>query len=162
MEQWKRAFRLATFELTASPLHLLTLYILSPILLLFIGLFMVSPILDAYFEKNYVGIDFLFILLFTLVPAWSRPNKFQLQQIDSDHDLWASPTLVMQLQLPIPKETLIKSRLVIYFFYSFPFQCLFLFLTYVLTPAINMTMSPGSYLAFSVIWLSFGVYVGYI
>lgn len=162
MKHWKQAFWLAKFELTASPLHLLALYILGPLLILFFTFIGVSTELTNYLNKNYVGFDLMFVIIFSIAPAWLRARSFNVQKMSSDGELWASPTLAMQLQLPIPKEALIKSRFVIYFFYSFPLQCIFLFAIYIMTPAIQSMMTPSTYLVFCIIWLSFGIYAGYI
>ena len=162
MKSWKQAFWLAKFELTASPLHLLALYILGPLFILFLTLTIFSLSFDNYLDTNYVGFDMIFIFLLTLVPAWLRPKGSQIQQVNSDHELWAAPTLVMHLQLAIPKEILIKSRFVIYFFYSFPLQCIFLFSIYIMTPNLQSMISPSDYLVFCIIWLSFAIYIGFI
>ncbi|MFD2045301.1 hypothetical protein ACFSTA_16575 [Ornithinibacillus salinisoli] len=120
-----------------------------------------SLILFTYsMSDRAVGIaDVLFILLFTFVPTWCKPKEFQYQQINGN--LWASPSIVMIQNLPITKDVIIKSRLILYFFHSFPIQLLTLVLIYILSEEIQLAVSPVSYFVFIIIWLSFGIYVGY-
>ncbi|HLS20863.1 MAG TPA: hypothetical protein VK056_04250 [Bacillota bacterium] len=162
MKEWKLALSLAKFELTASPLHLLMLYLVNPLLTFLIVVLVISPQLNDYLQINYVGFDLLFSLIFLLAPAWVRPRGFLVQSINQNSELWAAPTLVLQLQWPITVKTLIKSRLIIYFFLSFPLQCVFLFAIYVIPAKLQEVISPSEYIIFCIIWLAAGVYLGYI
>lgn len=162
MKEWKLAVSLAKFELLASPIHILVLCLLSPILTIFVTFLVLGPQLNDYLLNNYVGYDLLFLLIFLMTPAWLRPRTFLIQSINNSSDLWAAPTLVLQLQWPISIKALIKSRLIIYFFLSFPVQCILLLSLYVATPQLKMLISPGHYIIFCIIWLAIGIYLGYV
>jgi hypothetical protein len=154
MNDWKQAFTIAKLELKASVLSFL--FAFAFVLLLTIGL---AIPMDSYMNNGYAGFDLLFILIFTLAPVWTKQKDFQLQKIYGD--LLASPVLVMQNQLPITIEVLVKSRFIVYFFYSFPFQLLAIIGFYILSPLPEI-LSAGSFIAFAVMWIAFGVYVGYM
>lgn len=64
--------------------------------------------------------------------------------------------------LPVKKDIMVKSRFIVRFFYSFPFQFILLVCLYPLTPDLRDVLSIGSYIAFSIIWLSFSFYAGYL
>ena len=155
MQTWKLAFRLAMFELTnhkRSFLWALLYYILFACFFIAIS--------DLYLENGNVVFDALFLMLFTFAPVWLEPKEIRIQKISGD--LWASPMLVMCRQLPISKDILIKSRFIIYFFYSFPYQLLFLIVLYIFSADLQANLSPLSFIVFLVIWLSFGIFGGYI
>jgi len=162
LKSWKLAWSLAKFELTASPLYLLSLCLFNPLLIFLVVFLVISPVFNDYLQNNDVGFDFIFLILFLLAPAWHRPKRFLMQSVSQNSDLWAAPSLVLQLQLPITKNTLIKSRLLIYFFLSFPAQCLLLLAMYLVTPQLQTMVTPIEYIVFCIIWLSIGVYAGYI
>src|SRR5690625_3123801 len=151
MKEWKLAVSLAKFELLASPIHVLALCLLSPILTIFVAFIVLGPQLNDYLLNNYVGFDFLFLFIFLMTPAWLRPRTFLIQSISNNSDLWAAPTLVLQLQWPISIKTLIKSRLIIYFFLSFPAQCIFLFAIYVILAKLQEVISQSEYIIFCII-----------
>lgn len=162
MEHLKKAFSLAKYELTASPLHVLLLFAIGlpgTFLFMFVG---ISPMLAEYLTNNFVGFDIWFLIIFLLVPAWLRPKSLQIQNINPGGDLWAAPALILQLQLPIRLKTLTMSRMVLYFFFSFPLQCLMLLSMYLVTPSIQSALSFPDYAIFSFIWLMAGIYLGYI
>lgn len=154
MQDWKQAFAIAKLELKASGLSFL--FAFAFVLVLTIGL---AVSMDAYMNNGYAGFDLLFVLIFTFAPIWTKPKDFQLQKIYGD--LLASPVFVMQNQLPIPTKVLVKSRFIIHFFYSFPFQLMALLGFYILSP-LSEILTLGSFIAFSIIWIAFGVYAGYM
>lgn len=153
MNTWKQAFWLAKFELIESTLSFLFLLLFYP----FIILGIISSF-HSYLDVNFVGIDVFFILIFTFFPLWTKPKRFQVQQINDG--LVASPSMFMLQQLPISKELIIKSRFIIYFVYSFPFHLLLLISLYVLTPSLQEMIGIGSYISFCMIWVSFSIYIG--
>ncbi|GAB3792694.1 hypothetical protein [Virgibacillus kimchii] len=153
MNDWKQAFSIAKLELKASILHFL--FALAFILFL---IFTLVKSVDSYIDNGFAGFDFIFILIFTFAPVWMKPKVFQIQTIGN---MLASPVLVMQNQLPISKDVLVKSRFIIHFFYTFPFQLLTLMALYTLTPLQDL-FSAGAFIAFAVIWIAFGIYAGYV
>lgn len=153
MHDWKQAFVLAKFEIRESKQIFIYLFLYY---CLFISLFVsVSYLVGEFY---FGGLDIFYLLLFTFVPFWIKPKEFQYQRTNSG--MWASPSVIMLTQLPINREIIIKSRFIQYFIYSFPFQLFLLVSLYLLTPNMQTNMSPISYISFSVIWLSFGVYAG--
>lgn len=153
MNDWKQAFTIAKPELKASGLSLL--FALAYILFF---TFVLARSLESYMDNGFAGFDLFFILIFTFAPVWTKPKDFQLQKIYGD--MVASPVLVMQNQLPITNEVLVKSRFIIHFFYSFPFQLMAIIGLYTLSPLPEI-LSIGGMIAFAVMWVAFGVYAGY-
>lgn len=77
-------------------------------------------------------------------------------------DIVASPSLIMLTRLAVKKAIIIKCRFIIHFVYTFPFQFLLLLCLYPLIPALQNDIAIIPYIAFSIIWLSFGFYAGYL
>lgn len=154
MKHWKEAYSLAMMEFKTSAVGML----FGILMIILVSLLLITSYTD-YLERNYVGFDLLFILLFTVVPSWMRSKAFQPQKINET--IFASPIYILQTTLPIPLDVVIKSRIVIYFLLSFPIQLLLLIAVYIFTP-FQTSLSPLSYTAFSIIWLCFGFYVGHM
>lgn len=154
MQEWKQAYSLAKLELKASVFGFLFAIVFMMIVILSI-----VTSLDSYLGNGYAGFDFFFILIFSIGAIWTKPKDFQIKKISGN--LSASPLLVMQKQLPIKQEIIIKSRFIVHFFYSFPFQVLTLFAFYLYSP-LQGILSISSFIAFSIMWLSFGIYAGYM
>lgn len=153
MQKWKQAFQVAKLELS----HSWQGFILCLILTFFLSFLFIYN-LDAYLNTQVMGYDFLFITFFFLGFVWAKPNYFQLQHQSSG--FIAAPVFLMQLQLPIEQDILIKSRFIVYFFYSLPWQICFLILFY--ASSINEVLSVTAYLIFSIMWLSVTLYAGTI
>lgn len=154
MQEWKQALWLAKFELKVSKRSFLFLFVF----LIFMSLYFISSF-SSYLANDFVGLDFFFILMFTVATVWTKPKWFQIQRINDG--LLVAPSLIMLNQLPIKHDVIIKSRFIIFYMYSIPFQILLLISLYAFTPVLqNMTI--GTYISFSIIWLSLSVYVGSI
>src|SRR5690554_817020 len=153
MREWKQAFSIAKLELKASLLS----FLFALAFVLFITAIIAST-LDSYLDNGYAGFDLLFILIFTFAPVWTKRKEFQIQMI---RNLLVSPIVVMQNQLSITKEVLVKSRFIVHFFYSFPYQLIAVIILYAYSPLQQM-LSIGGFIAFAVIWIAFGVYAGYV
>ncbi|SET50871.1 hypothetical protein SAMN05216389_11334 [Oceanobacillus limi] len=154
MKDWKQAIWIASFELKRSwrgVLSLLTIFIFYTYLIL---------AMPFWVDKPGSGVsDVLFILLFTFVPSWCKPKSFQFQMINGSFQ--ASPSMVMLTQLPIREKTIIRSRMIVHFLFSFPIQFVSLLTMYLISSRFSwFNISPFTYLLFMVTWLSFGVYVG--
>ncbi|MEN1966784.1 hypothetical protein WMZ97_01795 [Lentibacillus sp. N15] len=155
MKDWKQAFGLATFELKASKGSFLVLFLFFLLMLIFF-----STVLNYDVDKKTGLFDiFVFYIFSSFIMVTVKSKGFQLSQMNKN--IVASPTFVMLHQLAIKKETIIKSRFIIHFVYSFPFQLAFLICLYPITPGIQHALSPSSYISLAVIWLSFGFYAGY-
>lgn len=155
MQDWMQAYRLAKFELRASKVSFLVLLLFVIIMGLFFG-----SSTGSYLEQGYVEFDLFFVVVFTISPMWIKPKDFQSRKVNSD--IFASPPVIMLKQLPVKHDVIIKSRFLTYFIYTIPFQVLMLLLLYLLSPELRDLLSLGSYSAFSIIWLSFGIYGGCI
>lgn len=153
MKAWKEALWLARIELSASILNFLLLFVF----ILFMVSFIVLQI-SEYLEGGFISFDLFYLLIFTVGPLWAKPKSFQLQKINDGR--YASPAVGMLQQLPIEKEIIIKSRFIISFVYTIPVQLTVLLLLYVFSIPIQNMMSLGMYVAFMIVWISFGVYVG--
>ncbi len=152
MKDWKEAYQLAKLELSQSWQGFVFTFCFYMFVLSYLA---VS--LESYLENDFMGYDFFFLLLFSIAGMWMKPKQFQVQK--QTEGFLAAPILLMQLQLPIRQEILIKSRFIIYFFYSFPWQIILLGVYYFITP-IQDVLSLVSYIAFCLIWLSANVYIG--
>ncbi|WP_269410654.1 hypothetical protein [Lentibacillus daqui] len=156
MKDWKQAWYLAKFELKASKWMFLLLLLFT-----FFMLFFFVTVLDTGVEKRTAGFDFFFILMFSsTMMIWWKPKDFQINKVGGD--VFASPSLVMLNHLAIKKDVIIKSRFFVHFVYSFPYQLILLLCLYPLTPALQSVLTLNDYIVFSIIWLSFSFYVGYL
>lgn len=153
MDNWKQAFWLAKFELRKSLMGLWSfLIMLMAFSLLFVTM------MPSYLEKGFVGMDLFFLIAFGISAVWVKPKEFQYQKIDEN--MWGSPLFMTLSQLPIKKEVLVRSRFLIYFIYAIPFQILLLSLLYIFSAEVRGVMSIPSYIAFSSIWLAYGLCSG--
>lgn len=155
MHEWKQAYRLAAFELKASRISLISILVFYVAMSLIV---MMS--LDLYLEGRFKFFDFLFLIIFLLFPAWMKSKEFQMQKFSGD--LWTVPSVIMLQQLPIPKDVIIKSRFVIHAFCSFPLQLILLIALPLMSENFREMMSPVSYIAFILIWLSLSIGVGFV
>lgn len=153
MESWKQAVWIAKFELKKSLKG--NIVLLS---MLFCYLIFFVPILPSYLEKGFVGFDLFFLMAFGIAPFLGRSKEFQLQKVGGD--IWASPFFITLNGLPIMKDVLIKSRIVVNISYSIPFYVMMLGLLYALSPDLRMSLPFHSYLVFSIIWICIGINLG--
>src|SRR5699024_10607346 len=154
MKNWVQAWKLASMEMIASKRNIMTFLIF----LVLINYFIIE-LIKEYLEKPFFMIDILFLLLFTVIPVWLKPSAFQLQSNGSNY---YAPSVVLYKQLPISEDVIIKNRFIIYFTYALPLQVLTLLAFYLFSPTMQATLMFSEYLAFSIIWLAFGMYVGAI
>lgn len=155
MSEWKQAYRLAAFELRASIKNLLVILAFYTAMSL---IFMTS--FEIYLEGGFKYFDLLFLLIFLMFPAWMKSKEFQMQKLGGD--LWTVPSLIMLQQLPVPKDVIVKSRFIIHAVCSFPFQLILLISLPLLSESFRNMMTPVTYLAFVLIWLSLSIAVGFI
>lgn len=149
---WQKASQLAKFEINAGAAHFLLVFFASIFLALFLG-----GSFQGYSSSFSVGFDVFFLSLFSVIPAWLKPKETQYKKVNGE--LWASHIFIMHKQLAIPEDILVKSRFIIHFVYTLPMLTFILCLIY---PAFINIMSPYEYIAFSIIWLSFSIYLGLI
>ncbi|WP_026907846.1 hypothetical protein [Paucisalibacillus globulus] len=132
----------------------------------FIGLFLYYSLFTVLFttgfhaqETRFVGLDLFFLMLFIFGPAWFKPKGLQLQKINGK--IFASPSTIMGLHLPIKKQVIVLKSIVQYVIHSFPFQLYMLIMLYLISPDVRNTMELDTYISFAIIWLSFGIYIGF-
>jgi hypothetical protein len=153
MNSWQQAFWLSKFELTHSKKSIFTLlFLLVPYS------FFLTVSISSYLEEHFMLYDIFFLLTFGVAVMWAKPKEYQYQKLSDN--LWAQPFTVFLNQLPIPREIVVKSRFLIYFIYSIPFHLLVLIIMYSLAPELRQTLAPMEFIAFSLIWLSFGICYG--
>lgn len=110
-------------------------------------------------EDRFVGLDIFFIMLFVFGPIWFRPKGLQIQRPSGD--TWASPSTIMNLHLPIERKLIVLKSILFYFIGSFPFQLYMFVILYISSPDIRNGLELSTYIAFTIIWLSFGIYFGF-
>ncbi|MDE4084593.1 hypothetical protein PO902_05965 [Planococcus maritimus] len=155
MNDWNQAYRLAAFEIKASLRNLLLIlafYIAMSLI------FMMS--FDVYLEGDFKGFDIMFLLVFFMFPAWMKGKEFQMQKMDGN--LWSSPPIIMLQQLPISRNTIVKSRFLIHAFCSFPFQLILLIAMPLMSDNFREAMTPVSYAVFVLMWLAISIAVGFM
>ncbi|GEL76423.1 hypothetical protein [Tenuibacillus multivorans] len=155
MNTWKEARALARFEFKSSWSKRITLLIFTTLLILFI---MISSF-QSYFDNSNMGIDVFFIILIGYSYMWSIPKGFQYEKV-SEHT-YVSPVFIFMHQLPIKNEVLIKSRFYIFLMQLIPFLVVVMSLLY-LSPELRSVLDVSSFIAFVILWVSFGVAFGAI
>ncbi|KOP79590.1 hypothetical protein ACFFHH_02240 [Cytobacillus solani] len=154
MSEWKQARWLAMFEVKASLKGIITLIALS----FGLAIFFTEVFSITIMEDVPIVFDVFFLFTFWVLAASFRPKEHQLKRMGGD--IWVSPYFIMLNQLPVKKNVLVLSRFISYFTISIPFHILVLILIYTLSSEYRAYMPVGSYLVFSIIWLSFGVLCG--
>ena len=151
MEDWKQAITLAKFELMNSKRALISLGAML-IVYAFLMIYAAPQLVETIFY------DLFFLIYIGMAASWAKPKEFQIDKMRNGS--WGMPYFVMLHQLPIRKEILIKNRFVIYYAYSIPFHALFLISIYAFSEEIRTILTFPEYAAFTIIWLSFGIYWG--
>src|SRR5690625_155663 len=155
MDNWRKAVKLARFELSIGAAHFLLVFFISIFISIIIGM-----TLNGYLTNQSIGFDFFFIILFSIFPAWFKPEAAQYKRVSGE--LWASHIFIMYKQLPIPEDIIVKNRFIIHFMYSLPMLILILCLSFLITSIVQPILTPLEYVSFSIIWLSFSIYIGLI
>ena len=153
MEDWKQAITLAKFELRHSKKALITL----GLMLIFYSFFIINSI-STYLEKGFILFELFFLITFGVAAMWAKPKEFQPDKVENNS--FRKSYFVMLYQLPIRKEILIKNLFVIYYAYTIPFHALFLTAVYAFSETMQSFLTFPEYIAFSIIWVSFGIYWG--
>lgn len=151
MNVWRDAWWLVRFEAKHSWKH----YLFAVPFVLILAFVIIRPILPEYFENATMGIDFFFGFGFVLMSQFFRPKQFRSQKMSGIH--YAVPFLITISQQPVSKRTIILYRFLMYFLLSGGINLLLLICLY---PFFQSYMDATGYLAFAIIWLSFGVYIG--
>lgn len=153
MGGWSLAWRLAWMELRTSLRT--TAFLLVIYSAMSVGF---ATVFEVYARGDLFIYDLMFLFIFLLFPAWMKGKDFQVIRIG--HDLWTSPAIVMLQQLPITKETIVKSRFLIYLSYSFVFLLMLLGALPVVSAEFRDMMTPLSFVTLFLVWFSFSVAVG--
>lgn len=151
MDNWKHAVYLAWFEIRYSFVQLL---FSLPLIMMF-SLF-ISLSTDLFEQSNAIFVDLLLIWL-SFVPFLIRPESTKIQKINGK--LLASPVILMNLTVPVPKDILIKSRIVISLIHSLTISIPFLFIIYLFSPSAKGLLSFGLYSVFMIVWVAFQVII---
>lgn len=151
MEDWKQAAALAKFELRHSKKAVIPLGFM-----LFVYAFLMVYAAPQLIETVFY--DLFFLIFIGMAALWAKPKEFQGNKMRDGS--YGTPYFVMLHQLPIKNDILIKNRFVIYFIYSIPAHFIFLFSMYAFSAEIRAILTFPEFVAFSIIWLSFGIYWG--
>jgi len=158
MSNWKQAYRLATYEMKESLKAFLGIAML--LIIVSILLAISSNSLNLYSKMDAMAFyDFVFIVTFTFMPMWLQMPAFMAGQ-PSKNGSFAAPGVVCSLQLPILKDVISKSRVIIHVIFGFALQVPLLAILYVASPPVREAMGIGTYCTFSIIWLAFGMFLG--
>lgn len=153
MSGWNLAGRLAWMEIRASLRSTAFLF------LFFLAMGVIfAAAFEVYAEGDFPLYDPVFLMILFLFPAWMKGKDFQMVRMGGD--LWTVPAIIMLQQLAVTKETIIKSRFLIYLGYSFSFQLLLLAALPLVSAEFREMMTPLTYLAFLLIWLSLSAAIG--
>lgn len=152
MNNWRKALSVARLELSTGAASFLLQFFIAIFFALFLGIAFNDDLTNAS-----IVFDMFFLTLFSIFPSWLKSKDSQYQKVNGE--LWASHIFIMHKQLPIDEDVIVKSRFIIHFVYSLPMLALILCVTY---PFISSAITPFEYIAFSIIWLSFSVYIGLI
>lgn len=155
MKTWLSAWHLAKYELQAFHVQLLSCwFFLSVLGLLFLTNF------NTYMAGNYVMFDGMFIFLFSFGPYFFKVRHFEYKK--GLHQVWASPILHLQLQLPIPLNILARSQLLVYLGYFIPFYLFTFVMMYMMSSKFNSAFSLPDFLVFMSLWLALSLFIGII
>lgn len=162
MKEWRQAWQLSKIELNRQVLWIVLSALFFIMMAFFLGIgFTYYMDENPMLKENNPGLyDIAFIFLFWMVPAWMRAKEFRYQSLSSY--FWGSPYFIKLMQLPIPEKVIIKHRLLTYMALSGPIHILFLLLFYLFSGWVGEFIHPVQFIAFSIIWLSFSVYAGYV
>ncbi|GGA82717.1 hypothetical protein [Ornithinibacillus halotolerans] len=149
----KLAFQLLIPELRISWFNFILLFLYYS---LFTYLFHTG--LEAQ-QTRFENLDIFFFLLFIFGPISFRAKVLQNKKIGDI--TWASPTNAMKLHLPIPKKIIVLKEMIFYMLSSIPYQLYMFTILYLTSPEVKNIFSIDTYLAFAIIWISFGLYAGF-
>ena len=155
---WKSATRLSLMELKASWLQLL---LFIPFFSFLYSLFFAATMENYLFDQQgYIVFDFVFLGIILLVPVWYRSKFFQIQKVHGE--FWASPPLIMQMQLPINEKAIARAGLLTYGFISVTSNIVVFVLTYSLSAALRSVVQPLDMFMFALTWILLGLALGLI
>lgn len=155
MADWQEALWLSKREISVSGWGVIVSFLFSAAFT-----FLLITGIHSYLDNGFVGLDFLFIIIFTIGPFWARPKPFQIQR--SGNSFYSSPLVTTMLQLPIKRIIIIKSRIITCFIYAIPGQLFMLVCLYTFSSTMQQTIPFLSYCIFAFIWFCFSIYAGMI
>lgn len=162
MNEWKEAWKLSKIELKRRMLWIFlgaVIFIVAAALLGFSFPYYMDN--NPLLEENNPGLyDLAFIFMFWIVHYWIRPKEFRHHMVGSD--FWVAPYFVKLMQLPIPERVIIKHRFLSHMVVAIPSYIIFWILFYVFSGLSGEFMSPATFIALAIIWLSFSVYAGHV
>lgn len=153
MKNWKQAFNLAVFEVKRSSL---TYILLLMMVGFFAFVFLAAPDINPFNNRYAYGYDF-YLLVLSIVPPMFVSKHLKVQPIKDD--LWASPSVYALLSLPIDKDVIGKSRLLIHYGYALFFQILILITLYITSSKMRFDLSTFEFIAFSLMLMAISLIV---
>lgn len=152
MTEWKDAFWLTKNEVKRSYISYLIIFGI-----LILSIFFTSYLIDDYFAAPTIGLDIVFLLVFTTV-LYALQIHLTANKIAFNR--YVSPYIMRLNHLPIKKEVIVKHRFLMFIFLSVPFQVLFLLGVYLSSVTVQDKMSLNTFIVFAFIWLCFSIYIG--
>lgn len=153
MNEWKEAFwlmRLSFKNLKGNFLLGISFIIVCFLLLL--------NMLPNYIVERMPLVDVLFIFIFSILMLSSPGNFWMGEKVRKDY--WGSSFIFGLNKLAIKKKVIIKSRFLTFLVLQIPLQIIFLISLYIFSEPFQSEMNVNAYIAFSIMWLCFAIYVG--
>src|SRR5699024_10949995 len=144
MTTFKQVKHIARFELASNPW--------APLLLLFYGaVLFVIFVSDTLFMKSIL-FDVVFLSLFTGgFTFFAKIESFKPQLIGNRY--FASHQVIFLQQLPVKKEAIFNSRVVVHNLYNFIIQMSFVILLYIFSPTLHSSMNIPTFIVFVFMWM---------
>lgn len=152
MDEWKEAARLTFYEIKVSWAGFLYSFIWTLFLLVILNSKLVENV-----REHIIMTDLLFIIFFTSIGFVA---KMEFKRKSEKNRYEAANQFHMFLTLPIDRSVVAKRQFIIWLARTVFFQALFCLLLYWFVPELREWLSPFSYVAFSILWLAFGLIVG--
>lgn len=148
MTTFEQVKHIARFELANN--------LWTPLLLPFYGAVLcVIFISDRLFTQSIL-FDIVFLALFSGgFTFFAKLDAYKPQSIGKLHV--ASEQIVFLLQMPVEKEAIFHSRVLIHTLYNFMIQLSFVILSYIFSPTLHTSMNLPTFIVFVCMWISVGV-----
>lgn len=153
MKSWKQAYTLAAFEWKRSAL---TYVLLLMMVGFFAFVFLTAPDINPFNNRYAYGYDF-YLLVLSILPPMFISKHLKVQPIKDD--LWASPSVYALLSLPVTKDIIGKSRILIHYGYGLFFQILILITLYLTSAKIRIDLTNLEFIAFSLMLIAVSLIV---
>lgn len=151
---WKDAWKLTKFEYRTTPPSYISI-----IALLALGLFLVTSNVKGPGEQAMMrGTEGLLFILVVIIPYTIQEKHIRAQHIGNKEH--ASPMIALLQTMPIARRTIAVYRMFAYHLLMIVYNSIFFTLLYAFSPDIRASISLGSYIVFTIMWLSLAICIG--